>query len=124
LLEALQSDELLSSHDRELLRKDVLGMNFVRTVQEGLRQAAEGPAWDNVAWIGPWGTELDDVGCPVHLWYGDEDRMASAADGQWLREHLPDAELTVYPGEGHLVVMSHSAEMLTNLRDRQPTHRS
>ncbi|NPC95427.1 alpha/beta fold hydrolase [Nocardioides sp. zg-DK7169] len=80
--------------------------------REALRQGTMAIAWDNVAFVGPWGIRLEDVGCPVHLWYGDRDQMAPPANGEWLAAHLPDAELVLLEGEGHLVPLRHWAEML------------
>lgn len=84
-------------------------------VNEGLRQDAMGICWDNVAWTGAWGFDVAQVLCPVGLWYGGQDTMAPLAHGQWLSEHLPEATLTVYPDEGHLVPIRHWREMLQAL---------
>ena len=80
--------------------------------REALRQGPEAIAWDNVAFVGPWGVRVEDVSAPVVLWYGDRDEIAPPAHGRWFAEHLPDAHLTVFPGEGHLVPLLHWAEML------------
>ncbi|MQW76505.1 alpha/beta fold hydrolase [Nocardioides sp. dk4132] len=80
--------------------------------REALRQGPMGIAWDNVAFVGPWGIRLEDVACPVHLWYGDRDAMVAPAHGEWLAEHLPHAELVRYPGEGHLLPLRHWEQML------------
>ncbi|MFN3338353.1 MAG: alpha/beta fold hydrolase [Dietzia sp.] len=82
---------------------------------EALRQGAGAIAWDNVAFVGPWGFRVEDVRAPVHLWYGDDDEMAPPANGRWLAEHLGEADLTVYEGEGHLLPLAHWGEMLRAL---------
>ena len=56
--------------------------------------------------------DLADVRCPVHLWYGTEDRTAPPAFGRWLADHLPDATLTVVEGAGHCFVLPRWAEVL------------
>lgn len=91
--------------------RDALSM----VVREGLRQDAMGICWDNVAWGGPWGFALDDVLPPVHLWYGGRDQMMPPANGRWLDENLPEATLTVYPDEGHLLPMRHWQQILRTL---------
>lgn len=88
-----------------------LAVNF----REALRQGADAIAWDNVAFVGPWGVQVEDIVAPVLLWYGDRDEMSPPANGMWLAEHLPDAHLTVFPGEGHLVPLTYWAEMLEAL---------
>jgi hypothetical protein len=54
---------------------------------------------DNVAFVGPWDIDLVAVRCRVHLWYGKRDPWAPPANGQWLRDHLADAELVIYSGK-------------------------
>lgn len=50
----------------------------------------------------PWSFRVEDVACPVTLWYGERDANAPPRNGAWLAEHLPHATLTVLPGLGHL----------------------
>ncbi len=83
--------------------------------REAMRQGARAIAWDNVAFVGPWGIDLGAVTCPVHLWYGDRDQMVSPAHGEWLARELPDARLVRCAGEGHLVPLRHWDEILTAL---------
>jgi pimeloyl-ACP methyl ester carboxylesterase len=84
-------------------------------MREAIRQGVLGCGWDNVAWIGSWDIDPSTVGCPVLLWYGAEDRMATPIHGRWLEENLPDARLTMRDGEGHLQPFAHLAEMLREL---------
>ncbi len=51
----------------------------------------------------------------MHLWYGERDPWAPPANGQWLKDHLADADLTIYSGEGHLGPMRHWPEILHTL---------
>jgi pimeloyl-ACP methyl ester carboxylesterase len=80
--------------------------------QEALRQGTMAIAWDNVAFVGPWGFRVEDVRAPVHLWYGENDEMAPPVNGRWLAGHLREAHLTVYPGQGHLLPLTHWGDML------------
>jgi pimeloyl-ACP methyl ester carboxylesterase len=45
---------------------------------------------------------VEDVRCPVTLWYGERDANAPPRNGAWLAGHLPEATLEVLPGLGHL----------------------
>jgi pimeloyl-ACP methyl ester carboxylesterase len=38
---------------------------------------------------------------PVCLIWGEQDRILPKKQGLWLKEHLPQAELTLLPGVGH-----------------------
>src|SRR5699024_12728912 len=79
--------------------------------REALRRGADAIAWDNVAFVGPWGFRVEDVAAPVLLWYGDDDEMAPPDPGRWLSAHLGSAHLTVYEGQGHLLPLAHWDEM-------------
>jgi pimeloyl-ACP methyl ester carboxylesterase len=84
-------------------------------VREAVSQGAWGCGWDNVAWIGAWDFDPTTLERPVLLWYGTEDRMARPAHAHWFEARLPDARLTMYEGEGHLLAFVHFEEMLTEL---------
>ena len=62
----------------------------------------EGYLNDAVLVFRRWPFEVEDVGCPVTLWYGERDANAPPRNGRWLAGHLPDATLHLLPGLGHL----------------------
>jgi len=64
------------------------------------------------ATFGPWGFELAGVGRPVHMWHGDADDMAPLTVARHVAGQLPDARLTVYPGEGHVLDERHHGDWL------------
>lgn len=111
-------ESLLSTHDREVMTDERLSTAFGVTVQEGLRQGTTGAGWDNVSWVGAWEIDPTTVNRAVLLWYGDEDRMAPKATGEWLRDNIPGAVLMLREGEGHLGFMEHTAEMFNALTAR------
>jgi len=109
-------DGKLSSRDRVIMEDPTMGGSLIASLREGLRPGVEGGGWDNVAWIGPWDVAVDQVRCPVDLWYGEEDLFAPMAHGLWLEDHLAHARLVRRPGEGHFGIADHLAEMLASLR--------
>jgi pimeloyl-ACP methyl ester carboxylesterase len=108
-------EAMLSTHDRLLMRDNRLASSFGQTMKESLRQGTSSAGWDNVAWVGPWEVDPTTISCPVLLWYGEEDKLSPPAHGVWLRDNLPNAELVLRSGEGHLGFVEHTAEMLTAL---------
>ncbi|MEP6651520.1 MAG: alpha/beta hydrolase, partial [Lapillicoccus sp.] len=50
----------------------------------------------------PWEFRVEDVGCPVSLWYGEHDANAPLRNGRWLAGTLPHGTLHEVPGVGHL----------------------
>lgn len=108
-------DWMWAGSDAAVISEPATRKALFQNFHEALRQGAAAIAWDNVAFLGPWGFRVEDVRAPVHLWYGDDDEMAPPANGRWLAEHLRTAYLTVYPGEGHLLPLTHWGEMLRAL---------
>ncbi len=103
---------VLSDRDKQIVSDPVGGPAFLADVREALRQGRLGGGWDNVAWVGAWDIDLNDLKCPVLLRYGAEDRMAPPAHAQWLDEHLSTATLVMRPSEGHFGVFDHLDEDL------------
>ena len=110
-------EALLGEADADVFADPVLRHHLFVMINEGLRQGITGGGWDNVAWVGPWDVDLNDVRCPVHLWYGESDQMVPLAHGRWLASHLGQADLVTFAGEGHLGPMRHWRELLEVLAD-------
>jgi pimeloyl-ACP methyl ester carboxylesterase len=106
---------LFGDADADVFSDPALRHCLFASQHEALHQGPMGMAWDQVAFVGPWDVDLGAVRCRVHLWYGERDPWAPPASGQWLRDHLADADLVVYSGEGHLEAMRHWQEILHTL---------
>jgi len=107
----------LSERDRVLINDNVIGPRLIGSMREGLSKGVLGGGWDNVAWIGHWDFEISQVRSPVVLWYGDQDLMAPPVHGQWLKENLVHATLTIRPSEGHFGLIDHFSEVLHELAE-------
>ena len=112
VVEAFRS--MLSPADLALLEDPPICADAVANARESIRQGVVGMAWDAVSWLVPWSFSANDVTCPVQLWYGSQD-TTPVAHGEWLSDHLPQASLTVWPGEGHLAYKRHLREIFTAL---------
>ena len=88
--------------DRALLRRPEFKAMFLDDLINGSRKQFQAPLADVVLFARPWGFELSEVGVPVRWWHGDADHIVPFAHGQHVVDRLPDAQLTVLPGESHL----------------------
>jgi pimeloyl-ACP methyl ester carboxylesterase len=96
---------LLTQVDKKALTKNTeMGQFVVDTVNESLKIGCDGWVDDDLAFINPWGFELNDIKVPVILYHGDEDKLAPFAHGEWLAKNLPQGFLRKHlvQGEGHL----------------------
>jgi pimeloyl-ACP methyl ester carboxylesterase len=95
--------------DRTVLREwgpPDLALAFVR---EAVRQGTEGCVLDYRIFGDPWGFSLEEIRVPVHIWEGGDDRTGPPGYRALLKQHIPQASITVVPGEGHLSLLPHQA---------------
>jgi pimeloyl-ACP methyl ester carboxylesterase len=86
--------------------KRALTGEFAESVAASFRRAVSlGVAgWrdDDLAFVRPWGFELEAIRRPVAIWQGAQDRMVPFSHGVWLAEHVPGARAHLDAEEGHL----------------------
>jgi pimeloyl-ACP methyl ester carboxylesterase len=79
-------------------------------------QNVDGSTFDNVSWGVPWDVDPRDVAAPTLLWYGELDTACPPAHGRWYADRIADAELVVFPDEGHVdTIDGHWPDVLTRL---------
>jgi pimeloyl-ACP methyl ester carboxylesterase len=71
---------------------------------------------DDLAFVAPWGIELESITVPVSIWQGRHDLMVPFAHGEWLAEHIASARPQLRPDHGHLsLVVASIGEILDDL---------
>ena len=73
---------------------------------------------DQLASVGAWGFDPADVSAPALFVHGGRDRIVPASHGEWLARRCPSAQLWLYPEEGHISILNHSAAAMGWLRER------
>jgi pimeloyl-ACP methyl ester carboxylesterase len=110
-----QLSGLLPEVDRAALAGDA-GKDLADHFAEAVRNGAHGWIDDDLAFVAPWGFDLDAITVPTFLWQGDADLMVPFAHGGWLAEHVPGTVAHLLPGEGHIsVCMTRLDEVLDEL---------
>ena len=90
--------------------------------------APSGPAPaidDDLAFVRSWGFDPADISAPTLLMHGTADRIVPAAHSRWLTSRIPEAELRIGEGDGHLSIMRGAEAALAWVaeRARQPRSR-
>ncbi len=101
--------------DRALLNRPEFKAMFLDDLLNGSRKQLSAPLADVMLFSRHWGFDLADVTVPVRWWHGDEDHIISIDHGRHVVDRLPDAELTVLPGESHLGGLGATEDILTTL---------
>jgi len=86
---------------------------------QALAQSSVGAVRDYALLARPWHVALEEIHVPVRCWHGTADNMVPLAHSEAMIERLPDALLTTWPGEGHLALISHVAEVLDDIVARR-----
>jgi pimeloyl-ACP methyl ester carboxylesterase len=63
----------------------------------------------------PMGFDVGAMKTPIHAWYGDQDSLLRA--GRELCRRVQSADLTVHPGEGHMINPRYRRDWLVALAD-------
>ena len=112
--EAMYAESWGESDDRVLADPATLVAMKAQT-REAARQGSAGYSADDLDAYSPWGFSVADIRQPVRIWAGGSDRMVSQSHADYLAATIPRATLVTYPGEGHLIPISHWAEMLAGV---------
>ncbi|OAQ65217.2 valacyclovir hydrolase [Pochonia chlamydosporia 170] len=117
-LVAAMSSILPDVDKKALLENDTLGQFLVDNIREGLKINSDGWIDDDLAFIQPWGFDLNEIKVPVLLYQGSEDKMVPFAHGEWLAKHIPSefCKAHLLQGQGHIsIVLGQLEAMLDGL---------
>ncbi len=107
-------DSLLPEVDRAALTgefADEMAAAFRRAMKNGI----EGWRDDDLAFVKDWGFAPADIGIPVAVWQGRQDRMVPFAHGEWLAAEIPNAQSHLFADEGHLSLIAQIDKILADL---------
>ncbi len=84
-------------------------------LREGYRQGSEGIRRDLWLMTLPWGFRIEDVPGPVLLWHGKQDFDVPVLLARGVARRLRSCDARFIAGAGHLWILSHVEEVLTEL---------
>jgi pimeloyl-ACP methyl ester carboxylesterase len=88
--------------DHNLLRDPAERQFLAHIVDEAFRQGPAQMSREAALLTEPWDCWLPEVRTHVNIYSGCEDRIAPPVMARYLASRLPDAQLTLFPGEAHL----------------------
>lgn len=95
--------ELLSDVDRSALTGEY-SQYAAAEFRAAVRQGIDGWLDDDLAFVKPWGFELEAITVPLTIWQGEHDRFVPAAHGRWLAAHIAGAKPRLLSDQGHLSI--------------------
>jgi pimeloyl-ACP methyl ester carboxylesterase len=97
----------VSSSDRDIMADPDFKAHFIADQQEAMIQGGKGVTLDAKVHYADWGFRLQEITGKVHVFHGTEDTMVPPAYAQHLAENIPNCELTLLEGRGHLFPVDH-----------------
>lgn len=85
---------------------------------EGQRSGAQGTIHDQQLFLQPWGFDLESIKVPIQIWVGGNEQLLS--DARYLAEKVPNSELTIREGAGHIEGLWLTDELLDLLKTLAP----
>lgn len=111
LIERSSRDRHLPEADRVAMTDPRLRELMIAAGPEAFRQGIRGVVHEAHICARPWGFAPATIKPPVLLWHGDQDTNVPLAMARDLADQIPGSSITVYPGEGHLIVPRHWPEI-------------
>jgi len=98
----LGDDWDLSEADRATLAREEFHEVIRADLTEALSTGVYGWADDMLALVQPWGFDVADIRVPTRVIYGVTDVLVPVQHGEWLAEHVSNAEVVVEEDLGHM----------------------
>lgn len=105
----------LSEADQTVLQDQVVRERMRKSFREALASGVWGWVDDDLAFVKPWGFEVEEIRVPVQVRYGAGDVLVPVGHGEWLARHVPNANVIVDHEAGHLSTPDEHLERLRSL---------
>ncbi len=108
---------LIGDVDKKAL-EGVIADEYATSNRKGLAVSFDGWIDDDIAFVHPWGFNLNEISLPVLIWQGDDDFMVPHAHSYWLEKHIPTGTLHFIPGHGHIsLIADYKGEIISQAEE-------
>jgi pimeloyl-ACP methyl ester carboxylesterase len=104
-----------SKEDKRVLSNYKYRSKLLESRKEVFRQGIKGASLELKLYTTKWNFDLSKIKSKVYLFYGEDDRNVPLAMGKYYHSQIPGSILKTYLGEGHLISLTHSKEILETL---------
>jgi pimeloyl-ACP methyl ester carboxylesterase len=104
-----------SETDRKLLNEDRIFNSIKENYKQAFIRGYRGPELDLALYTKDWGFSVRDIHTKTLLWYGSDDTSVPPPMAKYYKKNIRGSKLTMYPGEGHLVSVTHAGEIFQSL---------
>lgn len=101
--------------DQVVMRRPEMKAMFLDDMLRAGRYQLRAPVYDLVLFTRHWGFSPRDLRVPIRFWHGDADPLVPLDHAHHLAALVPDAEVRVRPGEGHMGNLDAAEEILDTL---------
>ncbi|WP_374834159.1 alpha/beta fold hydrolase [Paenochrobactrum pullorum] len=110
-------ETMSAEQDRAYYAQGDFAPHYRVALDAGFVQGAAGYARDTILAMAPWPFKLEEINCPVQLWYGlaDTSPVHSPDFGETLSKRLPCVKLNQIESSGSAVLWTQSREILMQL---------
>jgi pimeloyl-ACP methyl ester carboxylesterase len=105
----------LPTCDRSVAGRPEVRDSLIDSYRRAFQHGTRGQVGDWSVIASPWGFRPDQIRVEVQLWHGELDDRVPRHHAEFLAEAIPNSELVVLQGEGHMIAFSHIEEILTAL---------
>lgn len=107
----------LPESDRIILENPAHWRSLINASTEAFRQGVKGPALEFQLILRQWGFDLNQITCPVTIWYGQLDSQAPLSHAKIYEHLLPNSVLRISVKDGHLSMLyNHTEEIFESLK--------
>ncbi len=104
--------------DREFLARPEMREMFLDDLVVAGKESFRAVAYDAVLFSRWWGFDIASIETPVFLWHGDTDLVIPLVHGERMAALIPNSQLAVVPGQGHLAMLDAAEEAIDLILDQ------
>lgn len=101
--QAKEGNKHLNEWDRKFLQTDEQLQGLIMHMGEAFRISVDECINEPALLTKPWGFRLEDATVPIHIWHGEDDRMAPFIEMKKLAATIPNCETYYIPKAGHFL---------------------